>query len=192
MKRLLLAALVGTFSACRKAPAAEKDLVPTVAVVAGQRLIDFDEQHGKFRCRVPGDWKAMEEHGTGGPLLMMFGTTDGPLRGKISMAVDQYDGVKGNIKSPQDYWEGLRISDQKPSPLETRKLDDGRTVYALHRLKARHPPDSWKVLYMEREDVVLIPNGKGFFELSHDAPADAYEQTLPLFDAFVRSFQPKG
>ncbi len=193
MRRLLLAAAaVVACAACRKAPAADEDPVPTAAVVAGQRLIDFDEQHGKFRARVPADWKALEEHGTGGPLLMMFGTMSGPLRGKVSMAVDANDGISGVVKTPQEVWEGLRLSDQKPSPLETRTLDDGRVVYAFHMLKAHHPPHGWKVLYMEREDIVIIPFGKGFYELSHAAPADAYEQTLPVFEAFVRGFQPKA
>lgn len=190
MKRLALA-LLALAAACKKAPPKEPDLAPVVATVAGEPMIDFDERHGKFRCRAPSAWKAMEEHGTGGPLVMMFGTMTGPLRGKVVISVDYYDGVKGPVKTPQQYWEAMRFAGQKPSPLETRQVG-GRTVYAVHSESPQHPPHGWKVLYMNREDAVLIPSGKGFFEVSHSAPADAYQQTLPVFQAVVESFQPKG
>ncbi len=42
---------------------------------------------------------------------------------------------------------------------------------------ARAPGNAWK---------------NGFFSISHTAPADAYQRTLPIFEAVVKSFQPKS
>ncbi len=191
MKRLLLAALaVACAPGCRKSPVPGKDPAPAVAVVTGEKLVDFDERHGEFRCRVPAEWKALEEHGTGGPLLMIYGTASGSLRGKVDIAVTRYGSNLDRVKTPQDYWEAMNASGREPSPLETRTAG-GRIVYATHLLTPRYPPHGWKVLAMDREDIVLIPATKGFFALSHSAPADVYRTTLPVFDALVQSFRAK-
>lgn len=181
MKRLLLAALALLPAACRKPKPPERVPVPTVAVLDGQRMIDFDEKHGAFACRVPADWKAREDDGAG-PLVMLFGPAEGPRRGQAVIAVGRYPDGVDKIKTPQDYWDAMKLLDKNPSPLETRVLD-GRTVYALHYDAPRGGG---------REDVVLFPAGAGFFELSHVAPKDSYRATLPVFEELVRSFKPKG
>jgi len=186
MKRLALAALVA-LAACRKPaapPAASGD------AVSGERMIDFDGADGSFRCRAPAEWKAQED-AHGGPLVMFFGPTSGPLRAKVSIAVTRYPDGVDRIKTPQDFWDAQKLLDRKPSPLETRQVD-GRTVYALHYESPQRPPHGWTVLYMNRADVALIPTATGFFAVTHVAPSDAYRRTLPVFDDVVRSFKPKG
>jgi len=191
MKRLLLAALAALSVSCRKAEPAKEELVPTKAVVAGERLIDFDEQSGAFSCRAPAEWKAVEDNYSGGPLVMFFGPMSGPLRAKVSISVGRYPDGSGQIKTPQDYVDSLKLTDQNPSALETRVID-GRTVYAVHYDEPQIDPRSRKTLYMNREDTVMIPRKDGFFSISHTAPADAYQRTLPIFEAVVKSFQPKS
>lgn len=191
MKRLLLAALVLAAAACRKAEAPKEELVPTKAVVSGERLIDFDEQSGAFKCRAPADWKAVEDGYSGGPLVMFFGPMGGDLRAKVSIAVTRYPDKVDRIKTPQDFVAALKRTDQNPSALETRVVD-GRTVYAVHYDEPQLDPRTRKVLYMNREDAVLVPHKNGFFSISHTAPADAYQRTLPVFEAVVKSFQPKS
>lgn len=191
MKRLLLAALVLVPAACRKSEPAKEELVPTKAVVAGERLIDFDEQSGAFSCRAPADWKAVEDDYSGGPLVMFFGPMSGPLRAKVSISVGRYPDKVDRIKTPQDFVDSLKLTDQNPSALETRVID-GRTVYAVHYDEPQIDPRSRKTLYMNREDTVMIPHKDGFFSISHTAPADAYQRTLPIFEAVVNSFHPKS
>lgn len=190
MNRAALAALLLLAAACKKAPPASPDEPPTVATVAGERLIDYDGPKGLFRCRAPAEWKALEFDDRT-PSVMLAGTIRGPLRGKVAISITYYDGANDPVTTPQAYWDGLKVSGQKPSPLETRTAG-GRTVYALHAERPQHPPHGWKVLWMNREDTVLVPAKKGFFALTHSAPADAYAQTLPVFEALVASFDPKG
>ena len=191
MRRLALAVLAALAApACRKAPAAAPDGPPVVAVVGGEELIDFDGADGSFRCRAPARWKALEFK-DGAPAVMMIGPMSGPGRGKSTISVSRYDGVSGTVRTPREYWEAMRLAGEKPSPLETRTVA-GRTAYALHLERPQYPPHGWKVLYMNREDVVLIPAGKGFFALSHKAPIDAYQATLAVFEAVVASFTPKA
>jgi hypothetical protein len=191
MKRLLLAALVVLAAACRKPEAAKEDLVPTKAVVAGERLIDFDERGGAFACRAPAEWKAVEDDYSGGPLVMFFGPMNGPRRGTASISVSRYPAVADKIKTPAEFLDMLKLTDRRPSELAARQLD-GRTVYEVHYETPQRAPRGRKVLYMNREDAVMIPNKDGFFLISHTAPADAFEATLPVFEAVVESFQPKS
>ena len=44
---------------------------------------------------------------------------------------------------------------------------------------------------MLRSDHAIIPIQGGFFAIEHRAPLNAYERTLPVFEAVVRSFNPK-
>lgn len=191
MKRLLLAALVLAAAACRKAETAKEELAPTKAVVAGERLIDFDEHSGAFACRAPADWKAVEDSYSGGPLVMFFGPMSGDLRAKVSISVSRYPDGVDRIKTPEDFVAMLKLTDQNPSALETRQVD-GRTVYAVHYDAPQIDPRSRKTLYMNREDTVMVPRKNGFYAISHIAPANAYQRTLPIFDAVVKSFQPKS
>jgi hypothetical protein len=191
MKKLFLVAAVLIASGCRKSAEPSKaDLaVPTRAVVAGVPLIDYDAATGEFSCRAPGEWRTLEDK-TMGPRVMFFGPGSEKYPRSVAISVLRYpDG--GDIKTPTDLWNSLRISDQNPSPLETREIN-GRTQYALHYAQPQRPLHGYKVLYMKREDVVMIPVKDGFYAISHSAPAETYEQTLPVFEAVVASFQPKS
>jgi hypothetical protein len=189
MKRLILAAAVLLAGACRKAaPPREEAAVPTRAVVAGVPLIDYDGAAGDFSCRAPGEWRALEEK-TAGLRVMFFGPGSAKYPRSVAISVLRYpDG--GDIKTPKELWDSLKLSGQNPSPLETRAAN-GRTEYALHYDLAQRPLHGYKVLYMKRQDVVMIPVKDGFFSISHAAPVETYEATLPVFEAVVASFQPK-
>jgi hypothetical protein len=186
---LALAVLLG--AGCRKAPppAADAAAVPTRAVVAGVGLIDYDAATGEFSCRAPGKWRALEDDKLG-PRVMFFGPGTEKYPRSVSISVLRYpDGER--IKTPQDFYDSLKLSDQNPSPLESRSAN-GRTEYSLHYDMAQRPLHGYKTLYMKREDVVMIPAKDGFFAIVHSAPAETYAATLPVFDALVASFQPKG
>jgi hypothetical protein len=185
------AALLLAAAGCRKAPPADAGSaeVPTRAIVAGVELIDYDAATGEFSCRAPGRWKALEDAKLG-PRVMFFGPGTDKYPRSVSISVMRYpDG--SDIKTPQDFYDSLKISGQDPSPLETRAAG-GRTLYALHYAMAQRPLHGSKTLYMKREDAVLVPSKDGFFALVHSAPAETYAETLPVFEAMVASFLPKG
>jgi hypothetical protein len=191
MKSLRLAALVLLCAACRDGskPAPDADSGSAAPVVAGEKMIDFDGPDGTYSCRAPAQWKALEDKGSG-LLITLFGTSQGPLRGKVMMGISRYpDAV--HIKTPQDYWASLRLTHKNPSPLEPRQLG-GRTVYFTHYDYPHYPPHGWKVLYMNRIDAALIPATTGFFAVEQSAPKDSYREVLPIFDAVVASFKPKS
>jgi hypothetical protein len=189
MKNLLLAALLALTAACRRAaPAPEKEPAARTTA-AGARLIAFDERGGAFKCLAPADWKAVEDRGTGGPLAMFFGPAGGARRASISVL--RYPNGVDAVKTPQDLLDALKLTDRKALDVKTLAAG-GRAVTTFHLETPQYPPHGRKVLYMNREDVVLIPTKDGFFELSHVAPADSYKETLPIFDAVVESFQPRG
>lgn len=177
-------------AACRKpAPSEESSAVPTRAVVAGVPLIDYDAATGEFSCRAPGEWRTLEDDKLG-PRVMFFGPGSAKYPRSVSIAVLRYpDG--GQIKTPKDFYDSLKLTDQNPSPLETRSAN-GRTEYLLHYERPQLPLHGYKTLYMKREDVVMIPVKDGFYAISHSAPAEIYQQTLPVFEAVVASFRPKS
>ncbi|MFI5363239.1 MAG: hypothetical protein ACHQ49_14830 [Elusimicrobiota bacterium] len=186
---LLLAVLLA--SACRKAspPRQKAEIIPTRAVVAGVPLVDYDAATGEFSCRAPGEWRALEDKSLG-PRVMFFGPGSAKYPNSVAISVLRYpDG--GRIKTPREYWDSLRLSGQNPSPLETRAAG-GRTEYSLHYELPQRPLHGSKTLYLKREDVVMIPVKDGFFAISHSAPAETYELTMPVFEAVVASFTPKS
>ena len=192
MKRLLLAAFVALTAGCRKAPEAAKEmLVPAKAVVAGERLIHFDEQSGGFACDAPAEWKAVEDNYSGGPLVMFFGPTNGPRRGTASIGISRYPAVADKIKTPEEFLTMLKLTDRKPSELTSRTVD-GRTVYEVHYETPQRAAQGHKILYMNRADAAMIPSKDGFYLISHTAPVDVYQATLPVYQAVVDSFRPKS
>jgi hypothetical protein len=177
-------------AACRPAPQNESSSASTPPpVVAGEKMTDYDSADGRYFCRAPAAWKALEDKDSRAGILM-FGTASGPLRGKVSISILRYpDEVR--IKTPQDYWSSLRLANKNPVPLESRRVGE-RTVFFTHYDYPQYPPHGWKVLYMNRVDVALIPSTTGFFAVDLSAPKDSYRQTLPIFDAVVDSFKPKS
>jgi hypothetical protein len=191
MKRLSILCAVLLAAACRKGASSRNQApaVPTRAVVAGVPLIDYDAATGEFSCRAPGEWQALEDKSIG-PRVMFFGPGSAKYPRSVAISVLRYpDG--GSIKTPQEYWDSLKLSDQNPSPLQTREVN-GRTAFSLHYDLAQRPLHGYKVLYMKREDVVMIPVKDGFYAIAHSAPAETYEATLPVFEAVIASFQPKS
>jgi hypothetical protein len=186
VKRLLLIALVALAAACRKQ---EKAPAPAATrTAAGERLIDFDEKGGAFSCRAPAEWKAVEDDYSGGPLVMFLGPTSGPDGGTAAISVTRYPAVGDRISTPQEYLDMLKRSQSKPVEMATRQVG-GRTVYAVHRDIVRR---SRKLLHVDREDSVLVPCAGGFFLISHTAPPDRFQDSLPVFEAVVESFRPKS
>jgi hypothetical protein len=190
MKKLPLLCALLLAAACRKAaPVSDAPAAPTRATVAGVELIDYDAATGEFSCRAPGEWKALEDKSMG-PRVMFFGPGSAKFPRSVAISILRYpDG--GSIKTPQEYWDSLKLAGRAPSALETT-TEGGRTEYAVHYEEAQRPLHGYKTLYMKREDVVLIPAKEGFFAISHSAPVETYEQTLPVFRAVVSSFQPKS
>jgi hypothetical protein len=191
MKRLPLVLTVLLAAACRKAaaPPKEESAVPTRAVVAGVTLVDYDAATGEFSCLAPGEWRTLEDKSIG-PRVMFFGPGDARRPNSVAISILRYPGG-GRIRTPEELWDSLKLSGQNPSPLATRAVN-GRTAYALHYELAQRPLHGYKALYAKREDVVMIPVKDGFFAISHSAPAETYEQSLPVFEAVVASFQPKS
>lgn len=150
-------------------------------------VIDYSSYDGSFQCRVPADWKLSEDR-NGGPLAMFFGTTSGPQRARVSLSISRYPGKIDSIRTPQQYWQSLRR--HKPSPLETHPINT-RVVHTTHLQSPQYIGLGHAAVYMNREDIALIETPKGMFAISHIAPADAYEKTLPIFDAAVKSFTVK-
>ena len=191
MKRISLAVLLLS-AACRqdRPRAAAPDAAAPAAVIAGENMIDFDGADGSYSCRAPAQWEALEQK-SGAPDVMLFGTAAGPLRGKVTIAIDRYPDGVDRIKTPQDFYASMKLLRENPSPLEEKTIN-GRTVYLVHYDEPQHPPHGWKVLYMNRVDAALIPSATGFFAVEHSAPKDSYRQTLPIFDEVVASFKPKS
>ncbi|OGR90599.1 MAG: hypothetical protein A2V88_02395 [Elusimicrobia bacterium RBG_16_66_12] len=190
MKRFLFAALLLAPAGCRREETADTELAPAKAVASGQKLITFEEKTGAFSCFAPADWKMLEADGSAGSFIQVFGPMEGPDRGKTSISVNRYPNVVDKIRTPQELWSGFKLTDKKMSALEKTTIA-GREFPAFHYEAPQHPPNGWKVLYMNRVDTVMIPFEGGFFEITHSAPADSYKDTLPVFEAMVAGFQPK-
>jgi len=183
MIRALLAGLA-LLAACRPS-----DTAGSGAARGGPRLIDFDERGGAFACRAPADWRALEDRGAGGPLVMFFAPRDDS--GAVTISVTRYPDGVDRIKTPKDYWQALKLTQRHPSPLETRQIN-GRTVYATRFDAPRRAGESPRVLGIDREDAVLIPGRAGFFTVCLRASERDYQRALPVFEAIVQSFRPKS
>lgn len=191
MKRsaLLFAACLA-LAACRKSEPAAADLTPTKETVAGVELIDYDPPKGAFTCRAPGAWKAREDS-NGTDSIVFIGP--GSPEGGAYIHILQYPHGKNDQWSDADkyaasFWE---IDPKMKQPaLEKLKIGDN-TVIRFSQERPFRKPHSGAIEHMVRHDYALIPVKGGFFEISHSAPVDSYQATLPVFEAVVRSFKPK-
>lgn len=190
MKRLLFAALFLVPAGCRREQTANTELVPVKAVVSGQKLITYEEKTGAFSCFAPADWKMLEDGGSAGSFIQVFGPMEGPGRAKTSISVNRYPNAVDKISAPQDLWSRFKLAGKKMSALEKTTFA-GREFPAFHHEAPQNPPNGWEVLYMKRIDTVMIPFKDGFYEITHSAPAASYKDTFPVFEAMVASFQPK-
>jgi hypothetical protein len=188
---LLSIAVCAALASCKKSEPAAVNLTPAKETAAGVNLIDYDSPKGAFTCRAPADWKGRE---------VVDGLTDtitfvGPwsAKGMANISILQYPHAKNDQwkdadKYAQSFW--VLSSDGKQPPLEKKTIGD-KTVTLLHFERPFRRVHSKKIEYMLREDVALIPVKGGFFEISHSAPVHMYQETLPIFEAVVRSFKPK-
>lgn len=190
MKRAALAVLlIAGFAACKKAPQAPA--VPVKETVAGFGMIDYTPPQGAFMCRLPGDWKGEEDKTTSGNDTVSL---IGPLKDKRLAFIhilhyrkgDQWTDAK---KYADSFWE---ITPNNEQPALEKTQVNGNEVIRFNFQQPYRKNHSKKVEYMERLDYALIPTKDGFFELWHSAPADCYKETLPVFEAVVRSFKPKS
>jgi len=192
MKRpiFLLFAASLAFSACKKSDPAAVDSTPTVETAGGFDLIDYDPPKGAFTCRAPRDWKITEED-RGTDTITFIGT---PVRTTMPfISILQYPHAKNDPWTDADkyaasFWE--ITPDGKQPIVEKKKIGDN-TVIFLHYERPFRKVHSTKIEYMKREDYALIPVKGGFFSISHSAPVDTYQESLPIFEAVVRSFKPK-
>ena len=188
---LLSFAVCVALAACKKNEPSAVDLTPTKETVAGVNLIDYDSPKGAFTCRAPADWKGRE---------VVDGSTDtitfvGPwsAQGMAHISILQYPHAKNDQWTDADkyaasFWE---VTQDGKQPAIEKKTIGGNTVTLLHYERPFRKVHSKKIEYMMREDVALIPVKGGFFSISHSAPVHMYQETLPIFEAVVRSFKPK-
>ncbi|MBI2386745.1 MAG: hypothetical protein HYV14_12120 [Elusimicrobia bacterium] len=186
---LLVAA--AAFSACKKS--APENLTPTKEVAAGFDMIDFDPPQGTFSVRAPADWGAREEKRDGDNITFV----SRPLpscQGRLAFIhflrypTSPEDKTNDAQKYAETFWEVA--PDHKQPALEHKKLGENDAIL-LHYEHPYRKLHSKKIEYMMREDHALIPVKGGFYQIWHNAPADCYQATLPVFEAVVRSFKPK-
>lgn len=193
MKRpwLLAFAVCLALSACKQKTETAADALPVKETVGGAALIDYDSPKGAFACRAPAEWKIREDSSSGTDSTTFIGPLSGGRLAFVSIL--QYphgpdDPWKDARKYAESFWE--ITPDNKQPPLEIQKIG-GRDAIRFHFEKPFRKPHSKKIEYMLRLDYALIPVKGGFFELWHSAPADRHQETLPVFEAVVRSFKPK-
>lgn len=183
----LMFALAVGLSACKRAAPEKVDLTPTKEIVAGVEMIDYDDGKGAYTCRAPRLWGMNEDDDA-----TFVGPRDPRTMGSAYITILRYPGRSKRWSDPQKYAESFwQIDPKNKQPaLEKRTVGD-RTVIFLHQERPFYKLHSSKAEYMLRYDYALIPIKDGFYAISHRAPLSAYETTLPIFDAVVRSFKPK-
>lgn len=191
-RHLLLAfAAAVALSSCKKSAETAVDPVPVKETVANVGLIDFQPSKGAFMCRAPGEWKVREDASSGNDSITFLGPLSDSRLASISIL--QYpsnsDKWSDARKYAESFWE---VTPDNKQPEVTKKIIDGKEVLFFHFEKPFRKVHSKKVEYMQRCDYALIPVKGGFFELWHTAPADRYQETLPVFEAVVKSFKPKS
>lgn len=188
-KILLLLTATILISSCKKKELTDRDIVPTKAVVAGYEMIDYDYPAGKFVCRAPADWKGREDETTGA-MLQLFGpgTKENPV--SVSISIIKYPGEATKYKTAEEYLNSpyFRADGTKYETLEI----NGRKAYRYREEQPFKPIHSRVVKFIERTDTVLINVPGGYYSISHSAPVQDAEKTLPVFEAVVQSFTPKG
>lgn len=184
---ILLFALTVGLSACKRGAPEGADLTPTKEVIGGVEMIDYDDEKGAYSCLAPRLWGIHEDGGA-----TFVGPRDPKTTGSSYITILKYPESAPQWTDAQKYAESFwEIDPRNKQPiLEKRKIGD-LTVILFHQERPFHKLHSNKAEYMLRYDYALIPIKGGFFSIVHRAPANAYEATLPVFEAVVKSFQPK-
>ena len=188
--------LVILLSACGKKTDAPGE-GPVKTTAAAVEFIDYIPPAGTYSCRAPAHWRG-EKTTAYGPDEVTF-LSSVPSKGLsmdkrpsvVSISISKYPNKSDKYVDAEVYAKSLSMLDGKPTVYE-KKTVAGRTIVRYNRQRPAHALHSNKTLYQIREDVALIVVPGGFFEISHSAPIDAYQSTLPVFEEVVRSFKPKS
>ncbi len=195
MNRSLTAlfALTVALSACSRGTPETADPTPTKEVIAGVEMIDFDSEQGAFSCRAPRLWGIRAEKIKKSDAVVFIGPRDPETAGGSYITILKYPDSAPQYADAEKYAETFWTIDpkMKQPALERRKIGD-KIVIFFHQERPFYKLHSHTVEYRLRHDYALIPIKGGFFEIEHRAPATAYEKTLPIFEAVVKSFQPKS
>lgn len=185
---ILLLALTAALSACKRGAPEKVDLTATKEVVGGVEMIDYADERDAFSCHAPRHWGI---HGDDGATFV--GPRDPKTMGSSYITILRYPESAPQWTDARKYAESFWQTDpkMKQPAIERRKIGDKNVIF-LHQERPFYKIHSNKAEYMLRLDYALIPTKGGFFAIEHRAPLDAYETTLPLFEAVVKSFQPKA
>lgn len=188
----LLFALAAALSSCNRGTPEMADPTPTREIVAGVELIDYDAAQGAFSCRAPRYWTVREERIKKSDAVIFLAPRDPQTMGGSYIMILEYPDSAPQYGNAEKYAETFWELDpkMKQPALERRKIGD-KTVIFFHQERPFYKPHSRKIEHMLRHDYALIPVKGGFFEIEHRAPVNAYEATLPVFEAVVKSFQPR-
>ncbi len=189
---IFLFALTIGLSACKRGAPEKADLTPTKEVIGGVEMIDYDAELGTFSCRAPRLWDIREQKIKKSDGVTFVGPRDPATTGSSYITILRYPESASRWTDAQKYAESFwRIDTRNKQPaLEKRKIGDAAVIF-FHQERPFYKIHSNKAEYMLRYDYALIPIKGGFFEIEHRAPVNAYEATLPVFEAVVKSFRPK-
>lgn len=184
---ILLFALTISLSGCKRGAPEKVDPTPTKEVVGDVEMIDYDDERGAYTCLAPRHWGIEEDAGA-----TFVGPRDPASTGGSYITILRYPESASRWSDAQKYAESFwRIDPKNKQPaLEQKKIGDA-TVIFFHQERPFHKVHSNKAEYMLRYDYALIPIKGGFFSIVHRAPVNAHKATLPVFEAVVKSFQPK-
>ena len=188
-----LFALAVALSACKRGTPEAEGPTPTKEVVAGVEMIDYDAEQGTFSCLAPRHWGIREEKGEKSDVAVFVGPRDSKTMGGSYITILKYPDSAPQYADAEKYAETFwEIDPKMKQPALERRTIGGKTVIFFHQERPFRKLHSHQVEYRIRHDYALIPVKGGFFEIEHRAPVDAYKTTIPIFEAVVKSFQPKG
>ncbi len=183
MTRLLAVTILLAVAGCKKSPEQAPDPVPTKMTVSGVEMIEFESPEAKFSCLAPGEWGLEQPRYLDPKLGSAFVA---PYR---SISIHKYPEFEnGQYKTAEQYAESFWMLGKQPE-IKKEKLG-GATVLRFHQERASTRHHSNKPGPVYRFDYALFPVPGGFYEVQHRALADKYQESLPVFEAVVRSFKP--
>lgn len=181
---ILLALLA--LSACKRSEAPAADPFPVKTTIGEVPLIDFDSPESEFSCLAPRSWSIQpSKHLDPRKGAAFIGAGRG-------ISILRYPESEPQWNDAQKYAESFWMLDSngKQPEITKEKIGDN-TAIRFYQERAMLLPHSKKLGKPSRYDYALIPIKGGFFEIRHQAPADDYKSSLPVFEAVVRSFQAK-
>lgn len=186
--------LLLALAACRQAPQAVEETVPTKEVVAGAAMIDFDSSEAAFSCLAPADWGQLEKQIDKDKGAVFIGPRDPKKQASATITILRYPASEPRYNDARKYAETFWELDPKGGQpaIETKTIGDHSVLTFHQELPNRKVHGSPNIDYQVRTDYALFPVKGGFFAIQHRAPADSFRKTLPIFDAVVSSFKPKG